>query len=56
MGIFSDGVQRGRVAVKAYNPAASKSGQMPCDRCHSAWAKVEVITNAGSEAYAKPGC
>ena len=50
MGIFGDGGrgQRGRVAVKTYNPAASESRQVPCDRCHAAWAKVEVITAAGS--------
>jgi len=46
MGIFGDGGQR--VVVKAYNPAAGESGQVPCDRCHAARAKVEVITNAGS--------
>ena len=47
MGIFGDGGRRGRVAVKAYNAAANEILQVLCDRCHAAWAKVEVITNAG---------
>ena len=49
MGIFGDGDRgrRGRVVVKAYNAAASEILQVLCDRCHAAWAKVEVITNAG---------
>jgi len=49
MGIFGDGDRgrRGRVAAKAYNAAASEILQVLCDRCHAAWAKVEVITNAG---------
>ena len=49
MGIFGDGDhgRRGRVAVNAYNSAASEILQVLCDRCHAAWAKVEVITNAG---------
>ena len=47
MGIFGDGDRRGRVAVKAYNAAANEILQVLCDRCHAAWAKVEVITNAG---------
>ena len=46
MGIFGDG-QRGRVAAKAYNAAANEILQVLCDRCHAAWAKVEVITSAG---------
>jgi hypothetical protein len=47
MGIFGDG-QRGRVAAKGYNFAAHEYLQELCDRCHAAWAKVEVITSAGS--------
>jgi hypothetical protein len=47
MGIFGDG-QRGRVAAKGYNFAANEYLQVLCDRCHAAWAKVEVITSAGS--------
>ena len=49
MGIFGDGDRgrRGRVAAKAYNAAANEILQVLCDRCHAAWAKVEVITNAG---------
>jgi len=46
MGIFGDGGQRGRVAVKGF--AAGEGWQVLCDRCHAAWAKVEVLTNAGS--------
>jgi len=46
MGIFGDG-QRRRVAAKAYKPA-SEILQVLCDGCHAAWAKVEVITGAGS--------
>ena len=46
MGIFGDGRRR-RVAAKAYKPA-SEILQVLCDRCHAAWAKVEVITGAGS--------
>ena len=47
MGIFGDG-QRGRAAAKGYNFAAHEYLQELCDRCHAAWAKVEVITSAGS--------
>jgi hypothetical protein len=47
MGIFGDG-QRGRVAAKGYDFAANEYLQVLCDRCHAAWAKVEVITSAGS--------
>jgi hypothetical protein len=48
MGIFGDGGQRGRVAAEGYNFAANEYLQELCDRCHAAWAKVEVITSAGS--------
>src|SRR5208337_5585698 len=48
MGIFGDGGQRGRVAAKGYNFAAHECLQELCDKCHAAWAKVEVITSAGS--------
>jgi len=49
MGIFGDsGGQRGRHAAKGYNLAANECLQVLCDRCHAAWAKVEVITRAGS--------
>jgi len=47
MGIFGDG-KRGRVAAKGYTFAANEYLQELCDRCHAAWAKVEVITSAGS--------
>ena len=47
MGIFGDG-KRGRVAAKGYTFAAIEYLQVLCDRCHAAWAKVEVITSAGS--------
>ena len=47
MGIFGDG-KRGRVAAKGYPFAANEYLQELCDRCHAAWAKVEVITSAGS--------
>jgi hypothetical protein len=47
MGIFGDG-QRGRVAAEGYNFAVDEYLQVPRDRCHAAWAKVEVITSAGS--------
>jgi hypothetical protein len=48
MGIFGGGGQRGRAAAKGYNFAAHECLQVLCDRCHAAWAKVEVITSAGS--------
>ena len=48
MGIFGDGGQRGRAAAKGYNFAANEYLQELCDRCHAAWAKVEVITSTGS--------
>jgi hypothetical protein len=51
MGIFGDGrgqPARGRAAVKGPRPAAGAVQQVPCDRCHVASAKVEVITGAGS--------
>ena len=51
MGIFSnDGngpPRRMRSAVKEHTPAAGLPLQVPCDRCHVALAKVEVITHAG---------
>jgi hypothetical protein len=49
MGIFGDGGQRGRgrAAANGYNFAANEYLQELCDRCHAAWAKVEVITSAG---------
>ena len=47
MGIFGDG-KRGRVAANGYPFAANEYLQELCDRCHAAWAKVEVITSAGS--------
>jgi len=52
MGIFGGGRGQppgGRAAVvKGPRPAAGAGQQVPCDRCHVAWAKVEVITGAGS--------
>ena len=48
MGIFGECAQRGRGAAKGYNFAAIEYLQVLCDRCHAAWAKVEVITSAGS--------
>ena len=48
MGIFGDGGQRGRAAAKGYNFAAHECLQELCDKCHAAWAKVEVITSTGS--------
>jgi len=48
MGIFGDGGPRGRLAAKGRNFAANECLQVLCDRCHAAWAKVEVITSAGS--------
>jgi hypothetical protein len=49
MGIFGDGSRAKpgsrRVAVRL--PPGGEL-QVPCDRCHVAWAKVEVITDAGS--------
>jgi hypothetical protein len=48
MGIFGAGGQRGRAAAKEYNFAAHEYLQELCDKCHAAWAKVEVITSAGS--------
>ena len=47
MGIFGDS-QRERVAVKGYDFDANECPQVLCDRCHAAWAKVEMITSAGS--------
>ena len=38
----------GRTAVKRPRPVAGGGWQVPCDRCHVASAKVEVITRAGS--------
>jgi Lysylphosphatidylglycerol synthase TM region len=51
MGIFGDGRGQpasGRTAVKRPRPVAGGGWQVPCDRCHVASAKVEVITRAGS--------
>lgn len=52
MGIFGDGRGRptsGRAAVvKEPRPTTGVVQQVPCDRCHVASAKVEVITAAGS--------
>ena len=51
MGIFGDGRGQpasGRTAVKGPRPVAGGGWQVPCDRCHVASAKVEVITRAGS--------
>jgi len=47
MGIFGDSGQRGRSAAKGYDFAANECLEVLCDRCHAAWAKVEVITRAG---------
>ena len=47
MGIFGDG-QHGRVAMTEYDFATDEYLPELCDRCHAAWAKVEVITRAGS--------
>ena len=51
MGIFSkddDGLpRRVRSAEKEQQPAAGICLQVPCDRCHVALARVEVITYAG---------
>ena len=47
MGIFGER-ERERGAAKGYNFAAIEYLQVLCDRCHAAWAKVEVITSAGS--------
>ena len=50
MGIFSNDdngpPRRMRSAVKEHEPAGICL-QVPCDRCHVALAKVEVITHAG---------
>jgi len=51
MGIFGDGRGQpasGRTAVKRLRLVAGGEWQVPCDRCHVASAKVEVITRAGS--------
>jgi hypothetical protein len=48
MGIFGDGGQRGHAAAKGHNFAANEYLRELCDRCHAAWAKVEVITSTGS--------
>lgn len=50
MGLFGDGRGQpasGRAAVKEPRPAAGGARQVPCDRCHVALAKVEVVTGAG---------
>jgi hypothetical protein len=52
MGIFGRGRGRpdsGRAAVvNGPRPGSGFVQQVPCDRCHVAVAKVEVITGAGS--------
>jgi hypothetical protein len=39
---------RMRLDVRKHQPAADTGRQVPCDRCHTASAKVELITAAGS--------
>jgi hypothetical protein len=52
MGIFSDRRSQppsGHAAVvKESGPPADAVQHELCDRCHAAWAKVEVIVGAGS--------
>jgi len=52
MGIFGEGRGQsgsGRAAVvNGPRPAAGGGPRVPCDRCHVASAKVEVITGTGS--------
>ena len=52
MGIFGGGrgqPDSGRAAVvKGPRPATGVVQHVPCDQCHVALAKVEVITGAGS--------